>query len=169
MEKTLQGLTAFWKYDWREKENPAGLLDAFADRERHSLEVRRDAGALKEEQIHEEEKKLWLIHSWKCLCMDKNLPLFEQGEREIRNLIHKKEEEIYESEKYAESAIYHAARFLEEVFGQGPELQLFLSGILGCVPGEDFLKKKTPDYLKKYEDFILISREEQRLRRLLEE
>lgn len=152
----------------QETRPPAESMAEFLRNQEQALRVRSQAGILSEEEERREEQGLRILRQTGYQAKERACKSQEEVYQVFREAAKKRERKILAREKAMDAALDRALGFLEECFGEGQELLVFLADLSRSPDTERYLREHDCPRFAAHRDLILVGKQEEQLRRQLE-
>lgn len=143
-------------------------FDEYVDRQEHALQVRSNAGVLSEEEGLREERCLRILREGGLRIREERITDWDSVVAVLQALFQVEEERLDKQKVRMAGEIDRGLEFLEEAFGEGQELLVFLTDLTRSPDGASYLREQPcPRYLA-HRDLLMVQEQEDKLRRQLE-
>lgn len=156
---------------WGKQKNSEAAEESLAEflrNQEHALHVRSQAGVLSEEGERREEQGLRILRKMGYLTKEHSCRNWEEIYQVFQKALQERVRKIQAQEKIINESLDRALVFLEECFGEGQELVVFLADLSRSPDTEQYLKNHPCPRFDGHRDLMMVEEQEERLRRQLE-
>ena len=169
VELLHQKLSALKNWGRQQADMPAAEAVAeFLRNQEHALHVRSQAGVLRESEERKEEDCLRILRHAGYLTKERGCRSWDENFQVFQEIFDNERDKFKVQESQMDDVLDRGLAFLEECFGEGQELFVFLSDLTRSPDiGKYFQSCPHPRY-EAHRKLLMVQEQEERLRRQLE-